>query len=323
MPESRKGHHGDWLYVFEDAGYDTTPTDTIFKPFGSDTVADTFESGYQAARTYNAGRRAAEIIEQNFDGAWGASFNLGATPPWWLAGIYGDATSTLVAGALYEYTFGLDNGNDPVPLRLYAPTDGFNNYLMIPGAYIVSVSVDQSEDGMADVSLTGGYARKPDSQLTPAVSAPNFTEQTFRNRHAEVVVGGTTIGRSQSTSISLETGTEGVSEIGTENMVDFVPGAFEPSITYDKIKWVGESVDMYSRFDGGAEVAVSLNYDNGQTGDDQYAVEFDFTGSFPDQWSESGRNDPEADLIEELQDMAKDATVLLTTTEGAGTVPGL
>lgn len=323
MPQVRAGHHGDLVYVFEDAGFDTAPTDTTPKVFGSNLTMDTFEGGHQAARKYNAGRRAAEIIEQNFDGAWGASFEL-SEPPWWLAGVFGQPTSTLVSGALYDYTFGLDNGNDPVPLRLYAPTDGFSNYEMIPGAVPVSVTVDQSDNSSPEVSIAGGYARQPVNQSTPSVSIPAFSESTFSNRHAEIQVDGSTVGRSQNTSANLETGTELVSEIGSENMVDFRPGAFTPSLTYSHIMWVGQTVDMLQRFRDANSVTTALRFDNGLTGENVYTVDFNFTGSFPNQWSETGRNDPDANLVEELQDMALDTTVDVSTDAGeSGNPPGI
>jgi hypothetical protein len=319
MTDVRKGHHGDIVYVFEDAGYDATPTDSTFKVFGSNAVMDTFEGGRQAERKYNASRRAADIIRNNFDGGWGVSFEL-SEPPWWLAGIFGQPVSTNTTGSQYEHDYDLDDTNDPVSLRLYAPTEGFSNYYVVPGAYVVSASIDQSEDGTPEVSLTGGYARDPfeDSSLSP--SAPDFANTTFSNRDAELVVDTNTVGKSQTASLTLETGTEGKSEIGTDKMVDFVPGAFEPEVTWDKIRTVGETVDAHQRFIDATQVTVALYWDNGETGDAKYAVEVDLTGSYPDGWSETNRNDPDADLTEELQELAEDASVLLTSDDS--TPPG-
>jgi hypothetical protein len=45
------------------------------------------------------------------------------------------------------------------------------------------------------------------------------------------------------------------------------------------------------------------------------------TGSYPDQYSETGRNDPDADLTEELQELGEDATVLVVTDDA--TPPGV
>jgi len=151
MPESRAGHHGDVGYTFEDAGYDAAPNDSTVKTFGGNATMDTFDASHEAVREYNASRTAAEIIEQAFDGGWGVTFDLGAEPPWWLAGILGQPTSTNVSGSLYDYTYDLDNGNDPVSLRLYAPTEGFSNYEMLPGCYIVSASIDQSQGDSPEV----------------------------------------------------------------------------------------------------------------------------------------------------------------------------
>lgn len=323
MPQVRSGFHGDIAYTFEDAGFDTDPTDTTFKGFGGNATMDTFEGGRQAQREYNASRTAAEIIRQNFDGGWGVSFDLGAFGPWWLASIYGQPSTANPAGNQYEHTYDLANGNDPVPLRLYAPTDGFSEYYVVPGCWLVSASIDQGEDGLPEVSLTGGFARDPyeDTGLSPNVPDFPSAKGTFDNRDAEVQIDGSTLGRSQSTSLSLETNTEGKSEIGTDQMVDFSPGAFEPSMTYDHIRWVGETVDLHQRFADANQVGTSLIYDNGETGDAAYIVRGDVSEEYPDSWSESGRNDPDADLTEEIQGMGQDATFVVTSNDA--TPPGV
>lgn len=320
MTESRSGHHGDVCYVFEDAGYDTTPNDTNFKTFGSNAVVDTFEAARQAERKFNAGRRAVEIIRQNFDGGWGVTFEL-SEPPWWLAGIFGQPATTNVAGNQYEHDYDLDNGNDPVSLRLYEPTDGFSNYYVTPGAWIVSAEVNAPEGESPEVTLVGGYGREPfeDDSLSP--SAPDLSQSTFSSRDAELLVDTDSVGRVQNTTVSLETGAEGVSELGTDKMIDFVPHAFEPEVTWEKIRWVGETVDAHQRFIDANSVTTELDFDNGETGDSKYAVEIDVLGSFPNEWTESNRNDPDANLLEELAEMGEDATVLVTSDDA--TPPGV
>jgi hypothetical protein len=315
MPDVRKGFHGDLTYVFEDAGYDSSPTDTTFKGFGGNATMDTFEGGRQAQREYNASRTAAEIIRQNFDGGWGVTFDLGAFGPWWLAAAYGQPDTSNPIGNQYEHSYTIRDGTDPVPLRIYAPTDGFSNYYVVPGCFLVSISIDQSEDGTPECSLSGGFARDPyeDNTLSPEVPSFPTAKQTFENRDAEVLVDSTSLGRSQSTSLSLETNAEGKSEIGTDKMVDFAPGAFEPSITFDHIRWVGENVDLHDRFVNATQVTTEIHWDNGETGDALYAIEASVTDSYPDQWSEAGRNDPDADLTEELQEMGQDAEVLVVS----------
>jgi len=190
----RKGFHGDICYVFEDAGFNTTPNDTDFKGFGSNVTMDTFEASRQAARKYNASRTAAEIIGQNFDGGWSVTFELGGEPAWWLAGIYGDPSSSNTTNNQYEHTYDLDNNNDPRSFRIYAPTDGFSNYYVIPGCWLVSASIDQSQDGSPEVTLTGGYASEPFEDTGAAPSVPAISDATFSNRDAEVKIDSSTVG---------------------------------------------------------------------------------------------------------------------------------
>lgn len=320
MPSTRAGHHGDAVYVFEDNGFDSSPSDTTFKVFGSDATLDTYDGSHNAARVFNADRKAAEIVEQLFDGSWSVTFDL-SEPPWWLAGVFGQPSSSPISGSLYDHTYSLANDNDPVSLRLYLPTDGFNDYEMLPGCVIASVSIDQSPDGSPEVSISGAYAREPVRQSTPSVSIPSLSNDTYSNRDAEVQTDGNTVGKAQNVSASIEANNELVNEIGSENAVDFTPKTFAPSVTHDKIVWVGQTTDPLQRFKDSSSVSVSVTWDNGETGDAQYAVALDFSGSFPNQWSESGRNDPEADLIEELQEMALDATATVTVDET--TPPGV
>ena len=324
MGVSRRGFHGDFVYVFEDQGFDTSPNDTTFKTFGSDLTMDTFEGGHQAVRKYNASRTAAEIIAQNFDGGWGASFNIN-TPPWWLAGIFGQPTSTNIAGSLYEFDYDLDNGNDPVTLRGYAPTEGFSEYEMLSGMTIVSCTIDQSQDASPEVSLAGGYGGPPESNTTLSPSVPNLPETTFSNREASFDVGADTMAKAQNTQVTIETGTELPSEIGADGPVDYVPGALNPDVTYEKIRATDETVDLLQRFRDETQVTLTLAYDNGLTGDDEYSIDINVTGSFPNDWSETGRNDPDAFLNQELQDMAEDANVLFRTDshDGSGNPPGI
>jgi hypothetical protein len=313
----RKGFHGDILYAFEDSdsfdqtGSLTTDSGDPNKTFGSNTTMDTFDGGRQAERKYNASRTAAEIIAQNFDGGWGVTFELGAVPAWWLATILGDPSTSNPVGSQYEHSYSLSNDNDPRSLRLYAPTDGFSNYYVVPGCWVVSANIDQSQDGSPEVNLSGGFASEPYEDSTHSFDSVSFDDSTFSNRDAEVIVDGNTVGRSQDSSVTLETGTEGKSEIGTNTMVDFVPGAFEPEMTIDHITWVNQTVDFHQRFIDQNQATVEINWDNGETGDAKRAVEVDLKSSYSNEWTESNRNDPDADLLEELTEMAQDADVLL------------
>lgn len=322
-PDSRAGHHGDVTYVFEDAGFDSEPNDTEQKIFGSNAVLDTFDGSKEAVRVFNADRKAAEIIEQVFDGSWSVTCDLGE-PPWWLAGIFGQPTATNISGSLYEYTYDLSNATDPTSLRLYLPTEGFGDYKVIPGAVIASVSIDQSQPNSPELSISGAYAREPFEDNTLSLSVPDFGESTFSNRHAEVTVAGSSVGKVQNANVSLEANTEMVNEVGSASAVDYTPKTFAPDVTHDKIISTTENTDLFNRFTSASQAAVALKYDNGGTGEDAYTVDWNIVDSFPDQWSESGRNDPEADLMNELQEMGEDANVVMQTDAGSsGNPPGI
>ena len=315
MPDTRGGHHGDVSYVFEDAGFDTTPTDETFKNFGGNATLDTFDGSHNAARVFNADRKAAEVIEQTFDGSWSITLSGFTEPPWWLAGLFGQPESTLLSGSLYEHSYALANDNTPVSLRLYAPTDGFSEYKVLPGAVIASVTVDQDADGPPDITLDGAYAREPITETALSPEPPAFSQSTFTNRDAELQSDGQTVGRAQSTSLNLQGNTEMIGEIGSENAVDFTPRAWEPSTDWEKILFVGQNVDPLAQFEAGGTYTTKLAYDNGETGDTQYSIAIEVSGGIPNDWSESGRNDPDADLTESLSELAADVSALITVAE--------
>ena len=309
-PDTRGGFHGNVNYGFEPS-FNTAPSSPVFKAFGGNATLDTFEGSHEAVRVFNAGRTAAQIIEQVFDGAWSVTHEI-TTPMWYLAGIYGQPSTSNPAGSQYVHTYSLANDNDPVSLRLYLPTDGFNEYKYIPGAVVASVSIDQSQPGNPEVTVQGAYADEPDTDNTLDPVTPDFQQSTFTNCDGEVQVDGTTAARVQNATVNLEANTEMVSEIGACAQVDFTPRAFNPEWTHDKILWVGQQVDNFQRFKDANQVTGTLAFDNGETGDAQYRTQFDVLDSFPNSWSESGRNDPDADLTEELQEMGEDAEVEIT-----------
>jgi len=103
-----------------------------------------------------------------------------------------------------------------------------------------------------------------------------------------------------------------------------VPRAWTPTFTFDKILFEGQSVVPYDRFTNTNETGVSLTWDNGKSGDNSYIVKLqtpDGETSFPNQWSESGRNDAEADLMEELQEMVENIDARITV--DSSTPPGV
>jgi len=317
----RTGIHAPVTYVFEDNGFDADPADTDFKGFGSNTTVDSFDADNNLSRNYNSGRTTDEIVEQVFEGSWGVSFNLGGHAPWWLAGLFGQPNSSEVTTGFHKHVYDFSNDNDPVSLRLYLPTDGFSEYVVVPGVVIEDVSIDQSQGDEPDVSLSCSYAREPftASDLDPA--PPEFRpDQKFTNRDAELTVGADTVGRLQNASMSWPTGNEMTGEIGSGQQVDFAVRRFEPETSYDHIVRPSQTVDFFNRFTTGSDVTIELLYDNGLSSDAEFAVDFTATGAVPSTWSETGRND-DADLIEELSEMVRTASAEVRTDET--TPPGV
>jgi len=184
--------------------------------------------------------------------------------------------------------------------------------------------VDQGNDASPDLTISGAYAREPQSASSLSPTPPALSENTYSNRDAELTVDGTTIGAPQNTSVSMAANQQMVQAFGSEYAVDFVPGVWEPSVTWDKILATDQNLDPLTRFSDANQVAVSLGWDNGLTDDDEYTVDLNVTGAFPDGFSESGRNDPEARLTRELQEMGEDVTASVTTDAGdSGNPPGI
>lgn len=313
---SRAGHHGDVAYVFEDNGFDSAPTDEVFKNFGGNATSETLEGSHEAVRVFNADRRAAQIVRQVFDGAWSVTHEV-TEPMWYLSGIFGPP-ATSGSSAPFTHLYDLDNNNDPNTLRLYLPTEGFGDYEYLTGCAVASVTVDASNPNNPEVTVTGAYAREPQRASTLSPSPPAFDEDTMSNRDADVRLDGGSVGRAQNVSVTLQANTELIGEIGSDVMVDFVPRAFEPEWSFDKIVFTTQStVDPLNRFKTATQVTGGLQLDNGETGSDRFFIDIDVLDSFPNQWSESGRNDPDADLMEELQEMGEDATVEIESSDSA------
>jgi len=316
MGDARSGHHADVLYDTEPS-FDTAPSSPSPIPFGSNVTMDTYEGSHEAVRIFNADRRAADIIEQVFDGAWSITGEL-SEPPWWLSTVLGTPSSTVVVDPTYDHEYSLDVGGDPNSIRLYGPTEGFAEYDEIPGCVVATFSIDQSVPGNPEFTLSGAYAREPERNSTLSLSVPDLSERTCNNRKASLEVGGDSVGLVQSASLTVETGTEIIDELGTGHGVDFSPKVLAPSVGYEKIIATDQTLDPYTRFTGREQVDIVLGWDNGETGSAEYRVEFTIGAAFPDAWTQSGRNDPEADLTEDRTEQAEDVSAVVT---GAYTSP--
>ncbi|AFH22173.1 hypothetical protein OSG_eHP18_00080 [environmental Halophage eHP-18] len=309
MPGSRSGHHGDIVYAFEPS-FNTGPSSPTFKTFGGNATVSP-DGDRNASRIYNADRKAAQIIPEVFNGSFSVTHEI-TDPMWYVSGILGEPTTANPSGSIYEHTYSLANDNDPKPIRVYLPTEGFNEYTVLPGCVITSLEIDTTQPDNPEATVSFDYAAEPftDTSLDP--TPPAFSKSTFSNRDGSLDIGGDIVARLQNANISVSGVNEMVNEVGAGARVDFRTGSYEPDMTFGKIIDTSQTVDPLDRFTGGAQVTAELTLDNGQTGDSKYQHIFTVKESFPDGFSESGRNDPDADLTEELDELGQDLEVQIT-----------
>lgn len=306
-------------------------------PFGSNATMDTLEGSHQAARVFEPdSREAAQIIEQLFDGSFTVSFEL--TNGWWIRAVISDIDDESPSGS-GPYTYSFNNhagGNtkaDQYPnsmeIRRAVTKSGYSGDTNrnLTGAVVSNAEVSVSVGGNVTVTLTGAYA--DDEKDGTNDSQPAVDERTFTFAKGEVITDQdgtpTTVNRVQDVSFTIENNVEMVGEIGTRTPVDFNPGARNPSVDYTKI---AEGDTELTRFYGGSsatsvntqienDYVIRLVFDNEKSGTDENRLEFDFEGSFPDSYGESGVGDPQTLLEHNMEELSTSVTANYTTDEAS------
>lgn len=312
MPGARSGHHANVVYAFEPS-FNTGASSPTYKTFGGNATVDP-SGDKNAERIYNADRNTAEIVEQVFNGSFSVTHEI-TDPLWYVSGILGEPSSSNISGSLYEHVYELDNNNDPKSLRVYLPTDGFSDYVVLPGCVITGLDIDQSQPGNPEATVSFEYAAEPFKDSSKSPSAPAFDKSTYSNRDGSLTVDNNVVAKTQSASVSLSGVNEMVNEVGAGARVDFRSTSYEPDASFEKIIATGQTTDPLDLFTDANLINYELKFDNGETGDAQYTTEFIISESFPDSFSESGRNDPDAELTESLDQLGEDMTVKITVDE--------
>jgi hypothetical protein len=317
-PEARAGHHADVVYVHEDGngGFNSSPSDSTHKIFGGNTTAD-IDGSRDPVKIWNSARTSAEHVSRVFDGGVTIDGELGAYGPWWLSEVYGSASEAgSTAPSVYHYQ--LDVGGDPRSMRVLAPIDGMASVNVAKGVVPQTLTISENFPDNPTFTLDCVYAQE--ELTTSTISVPSFTYGTYNNAEAQMQIGGTTIGRLQNWTLTANLNADLVGEIGSSVMVDFSPKAFEPTVDAQRIVTTSASTapeNLLQHFYGGgtgythapSTATVSITLDNGSTGASMHRQNYSVIGAIPSDLSRTNINDPDADLLREVSEMADNLDV--------------
>lgn len=327
MPASA-GHQARLAYLWEDDGSGNpdfatdSPSDDTYKTFGANATMNTLEGSNNAVRVFDPGdREAAEVIEQQFEGSWSVEFTL--TNPWWLRSVLDNGFST--SGSSAPYTHSL-SGGVPYSMRIVQPTESTDSERVLLGCVATSASISVDTGGLVSVSLEGAYA---DDEISTGVgsltSQPTRDEDPLHFGHASISRdgGSTTLSLVQDASLQINNNTDIVLELGSRVGADYSPKQLTADVDYTDI--VENSDDVQRMYGDATSVQTSMEnhadivfeFDNGGTGSDKNSLKFTLSDALPDTGSRSGVGDPEADLEDQLNEMA--ATITAEAQNGTQT----
>lgn len=319
MPDARAGHHADVVYLHEDGAgsFNSSPSDSTHKIFGGNTTAD-IDASRDPVKIWNSNRTPAEHVSRVFDGGVTINGELGAYGPWWLSQPFGTPSSGGTAPSTHTYGLNVAGTGDPRSMRVLAPTDGMSSVQMATGVVPQTISIDENFPENPTFTIDAVYAAT--SLIASTITVPSFTFTTYNNAQAQLDIGGQTIGRLQNTGLTLNLNTDLVGEIGSSVHVDFSPKAFEPEVTAERIVAKSASAapsNLLQHFYGGgttythapSTAGVSIIYDNGSTGASTHKQTYKLSGAVPSDLTTSNLNDPDADLLREVTEMAEDLSV--------------
>jgi hypothetical protein len=293
------------------------------EPFvpGADPVLDTNEATNNGTRVYlPASNRAVDITAGSFEGAFGLSFTL--TSPWFLRAILGTPTQS-GSGPTYTYTY----DGDPEPFQLLEGYVKTGRERALQGCVPQSVVIDPSiDDEKTPVTVEGFYVDEELLAPTSITAQDDLDEDVLGYDSTTLSLDGATEKIVRSASLRLEADTRPFDGFGSRLALDYLVGAFTPSLTYTKVEDDNTSTltDIYGGADQMGETVdtaapLTLLFDNGATGSDTNRIEFGLSGGFPESYGESNAGDPGEPLEENLNRLIEDVTV--TATNGQSATP--
>lgn len=351
MAQTVTGSHQIFTYVWEDEGeYNQDPGDPVdddFKAFGSAETMDTQDRANNPERMYRPFNRGAdEIIEQAWEGSWGADFVM--TNSWWLQFLYGEPTVTGLESP-WAHTYEFHPRSPPRSAHIIEEThypNGNIEQTVYTGAVVASGDIDVSVEDTVGVSLSGAYAfeetfetdenddlpygdteggieeaigGQPETEYRPLHFGNSYFRLDLDNDNTvedKVLV--------QDVSLSLEGNVELENELGTRFPV--IPSYlnFEFDVSYTNLVSVDTSTDeKYSSYGDldvqepqetlhDANIAGELEFDAGIPGVDNNIL-FELQDAFPDSFDRSNVGSPEDVIEENIDRMLTNAIVVVTS----------
>lgn len=355
MSSSVTGAHTIWVYLWEDDDAynqepgDITETSADAKIFGTNETMNAQDRENNPQRMFRPFNRASEdIIEQQFDGSWGADFVL--TNSWWFQFFYGEPTVTeVVAGEEYEHYYEADPRTPPKSAHIIEETHypgGTVEQVVYTGSVSGSIDVDVSVEDTVGVSLDGLYAQdwtfnSNEDTLPYGDDVEGLfgelggqPETQYRAMHFgnsrlswDLDEDGVAEFKAlvQDAGVSFEGNVEGEYELGSRIVA--IPSylQFDPSVDYTSLVGV-DNQDQERRNAYGdqaantqqetmqdAEIVGDLEIDNGLDLGLQNPLVFNLEGGFPESMSRSNVGDPQETLEEDISRMVSEITVTVTS----------
>lgn len=301
------------VYLWEDDGFASAPSDSTYKTFGHDVTVTSAELSNNPVDLFDPGdREAAERLAQAFEGSWGVEFTM-ANPWFWRAVI---ASATTTGSGPYTHTF---DGQIPDSLRLVLPVETTGNERVLKGCVVSSCTVDATDRGPVTVTLEGAYADEEETSPSSIQSQVTESYDPLTFAGGTLTVDGTAFSLVQDVTLTIENNIDLVPELGSRMAVDYSPKV--RSTTIDPSKFVENDANLLAayggsgstpadRMDGNDEVSGSLAFTDGDTGSAENTQTINFAGALPDSYGRSGTGDPEADYLEELEYGARQVDVV-------------
>jgi hypothetical protein len=321
------GHETTLMYLWEDNGFSSSPTDSTHKTFGADPTLDTAEGSNALQRVFRPGKRAGiDQIAMIFEGSWAVSFTL--TNPWWVASLIGEPSQTDNADGTYTYTYSMTQDGSPTTMRIINGHEQSGKERVLKGCMATRCTIDVNVEGEVEVTLEGAYA--DEEILTPAslTSQPtkNYDPLTFAE--GSISVGGTVENYVQSMSLTVENNIDPIREMGTRVVIDYNPKTIEPSVDFGKL-FEGDHTSLEALFGGSGattpqedaddnQASVDMGFDNAKAaGSGQNTGTFTLSGTLTESYGESGTGDPTADLEENINRSGLEPSLSWTNEESA------